>query len=699
MDKPGERVAARVVLAVALAVAWLNFLLTTKWAALPGALNGPKRPWYGTALALATVLMIVSRRRETRIQLRGAALAAVAALAFLVYVFLAVFPPSSWHLLPFDDDWVPRFQSTVDGVALLRHGVVVAWQWAFLGGYQTSADLAQNMTVVGALPMIIFGDRVGFHLLQFLLIAGIPFLVWRDIASDGDRPTAWLTGFLALMCAIGFFGTLVPSGDTNSIAGVFAAMVALTGSRLAAAGRRFGSLVLVGGLALALYDHAAFFGYAVVYLVLESLYYRDRARALRLAIAVPCAAVVALPQFFELLAYHRYFLTNNLVYGPVHLDRRVLFHIAHEIFYNVQILVLPSRWFNDYLSLVKVFLAVFVFVAVRPGRSRARLYAWFGLATMALLQLNAVEVGYLFDREMHMLAAFAAPPLAFFAVHYTWDRRLAWALAAVFGLYPQTGTAAVPHVRTVRDFDPALVDRLAALDGARVLLENSPHRDLDSSPATRTERTPFNVHFEAYLPETTGKLYYGQTWDCWHWTPFRGEVVAGGSFRGEAIDKTSLDDFEREMRKWGVRHLVVWSVATRRYLDAAPDRFVRRWSHGRWVDYEMVDPDTRSVVTSPGTGVLRATGPLGGEVDLSGVKRDTLVVVRMNYFPAWSASSGGRDVPVFDQDGQLAFRAPADGSQVVMLRYPTRRGLLVLAGFVLFAGTRGAARVGASRAS
>lgn len=699
MDKPGERAAARAVLAVALAVAWLNFVLTTKWAALPGALNGPKRPWYGAALAAATILTLVSRRRETRLQLRGAAIAAAGALGVLVYVFLVDFPPATWHLLPFYDDWVPRFQSTVDGLALLRSGVVVGWQWAFLGGYQTSADLAQNMTIVGAIPMIIFGNRVGFHLLQLVLIAGIPVLVWRDIASDGDPATAWLTGFLALVCAIGFFGTLVPSGDTNSIAGVFAAMVALTGSRLAVTGRRLGSFVLVGGLALALYANAAFFGYAVVCLIIESIYYRDRARALRLAIAVPCAVVIALPQFFELIAYRRYFLTNNLVYEPVRLDRSVLLHVAREIFYNVQILVFPDRWFNDYLSLVKVFLVLFVFVAIRPGRSRARLYAWFGLAMMVLLLLNAVEVGYLFAREMHMLAAFAAPPLAFFAVHYTWDRRLAWALAAVFALYPQTEAAAVPHVQTVRDFDSALIDRLTTLDGARVLLENSPHRDLDSSTVTRTERTPFNVHFEAYLPATTGKLYYGQPWDCWHWTPFRGEVVAGGSFRGEALEKTPLDDFQRDMRKWGVHHLVVWSVETRRYLDAAPDRFVRRWSEGRWVDYEMLDPDPRSVVTSTGTGILRSTDPLDGEIELSGVNRDTLVVVRMNYFPAWSASANGHDVPVFDHDGQLAFRAPADGSLDVTLRYARRPGLLALAGFAMLAGTLAVAGVGASRMS
>ena len=50
-------------LAFSLVLAWLNFLLTAKWAAIPGALNGPRWPWYGTALLAATILTISARKR------------------------------------------------------------------------------------------------------------------------------------------------------------------------------------------------------------------------------------------------------------------------------------------------------------------------------------------------------------------------------------------------------------------------------------------------------------------------------------------------------------------------------------------------------------------------------------------------------------------------------------------------------------
>mgnify|MGYP003347788693 FL=1 len=55
-----------VALTVSLVIAWLNFLLTAKWAALPGALHGWKGPWYAAALAAATLLTWSGRRQVGR---------------------------------------------------------------------------------------------------------------------------------------------------------------------------------------------------------------------------------------------------------------------------------------------------------------------------------------------------------------------------------------------------------------------------------------------------------------------------------------------------------------------------------------------------------------------------------------------------------------------------------------------------------
>jgi hypothetical protein len=55
------------------------------------------------------------------------------------------------------------------------------------------------------------------------------------------------------------------------------------------------------------------------------------------------------------------------------------------------------------------------------------------------------------------------------------------------------------------------------------------------------------------------------------------------------------------------------------------------------------------------------------------------VVIRMNYFPAWRAYLDDIEVPVYGDDGQLAFDAPRDGEYVVDLKYPRRRALIAMA--------------------
>jgi hypothetical protein len=670
-------------LAIVLAFAWGNFLGTVKWAEYPGALNGWKRPWYFAALLAVTLLLAFGRRVDEPVRLRGVSWLNAGACVLLAAAFLASFPPASWFLMPFFDDWSPRFQSTVDGLELLKQGAVVGWQWNLLGGHQTSADLTQPLTMVAAVPMLLFGDRLGFHLLHFVLVVGIPYMVYRDALAETSRDVARLTAFFVLICTVGIFGTIMPSGDTNAIAGVFSAMLALTGSRLARAGRRVGAVLLVLGLALAVHSHAGFFMYACLFLAFEAVFYRDWRMAVRAGLAIAAAVAASLPQNVELLLYPDFFITNNIIYAKEPID---WLSVARKLFYNVEILLHPHRWFNDYLSLTAVFLAVLIWLAWQPGRHRARLYAGFALLTMAMLRLDVPEAGYLFARPMHMLVAVTPLPLAWFVVHHSGSRWLAWSLVAVIGLYVQTYFGPVWHVDQVRDFDAALVDRVASRDGNMVLLENSPHRDLDAAPNRRTARTPFGVHFEMMLTDATGKRLYGQTWDCWHWTPFRGQVVAAGSFRGRAIGETPMTDFVSEMRKWGVQHLLVWSDATRAYLDGAPAQFRPRWSSGAWTEYELVGADIRSVVMPEGSGTLEPGDQLSGKIHLTKASAGRPVVARMNYYPAWRASSPAGDVELFDVNGQLAFTAPADGDYTVDLIYPRRRGLIAVAILALLGG-------------
>jgi len=351
---------------------------------------------------------------------------------------------------------------------------------------------------------------------------------------------------------------------------------------------------------------------------------------------------------------------------------------VRTVYYNVEILALPRRWFNDYRSLTNVWLPALVVMAFAPGRSRAGFYASAVVLTQGLLRVNTSEAGALFDRIQHMMPLLAGPALAGFVLRFSGTRRLALSLVALIGLYVATSFVPVRHVPDLRTFDPPLIDRIAASDGNMILVEISPHRDMDSDPVRRSPTTPFDVHFEGLLPDVAGQRFYSQMWDGWIWSVWRGQVVGAGTFRGRAIDETPPAIFAAEMRRWGVRHLFVWTDASREYL-ARSGVFTSRWRNGLWSDFELAHVDTRQVITTTGSGRLRALDLLGGDVELVDVTAGSSVIVRANYYPAWRAYAGGREVRLYSTDGQIAFDAPGNGSYVVRFEYPRYRWLSILA--------------------
>ena len=671
--------------ALSLALAWPNFLFTGKWAGLPGALNGARLPFYAAALLAATVLLIVTRRQVGAPATLGRA-ASGALLAFGVTLLLAALfsrlPVSTWGELPFKDDWTPLYQSAVNGVRLMRRGTVVGWNWWLMGGYPTSTDIAQSFGALAFAPMLIFGERVGYHVLHVVMFLSIPALLWWDLRQD-DREAAIVTAGFASVFTAGYFATLGNSGDTNSLTGVFCAGLALIGSRAARGGKRWGGPVLMLGLTLGLYSHVAFVVYAGIYLLLEVAYYRDVRALFRLAAASAFAILASLPVHWESLRYPAYVSFNNTVYDPGAPFNWPVF--ARTIYYNVEMLAFPHRWFNDYRSITNVWLPALVVMAFSPGRSRAGFYACATVLTQLLLRFNTSEAGAIFDRIQHVLPLVSAPAFAGFVLRFSGTRRLAAALAATIALYIATSFAPVRHVPELRAFDPPLIDRIAASDGNMILVEVSPHRDMDSDPVRRSPRTPFDVHFEGLLPEVAGQRFYSQMWDGWVWNVFKGQVVGAGTYAGRSIDETPPEAFAGEMRRWGVRHLFVWTDAARAYLERS-GFFAERWRGGPWSHFELLDADTRAVVTPTGSGRLANLDFLGGDVQLSGVHAGAIIRVRANYYPAWRAWLRNREVRLRSAEGQMEFVAPESGDYVVRLVYPRYRWLSVFSFAAAIAG-------------
>ena len=139
--------------------------------------------------------------------------------------------------------------------------------------------------------------------------------LWWDL-RDEPRDTRLAGTALGCFFAAGYSGPLGSSGDTNSLVGVCCVILALGGSHAARRGQRWGGPVLLLGLTLALYTHAAFAIYAGIFLLIEAAYFRDWRAVGRLALASALAAVASLPTHWESLRYPEYVSFNNTVYDP-----------------------------------------------------------------------------------------------------------------------------------------------------------------------------------------------------------------------------------------------------------------------------------------------------------------------------------------------------------------------------------------------
>ena len=331
--------------------------------------------------------------------------------------------------------------------------------------------------------------------------------------------------------------------------------------------------VLLLGLTLALYTHAAFAIYSGIFLLIEAAYFRDWRAVARLALASALAAVASLPTHWESLRYPEYVSFTNTVYDPN--APKDWAGVARAVYYNTEMLVFPQRWFNDYRSINNVWLPVLVVAALLPGRSRASYYAWLAVIAQALLRINTPEAGVIVERIQHVFPLLTAPALAGFVQRCAGTRWTAWGVLATLALYVSTAFAPIRHVAELRDWDPAFIDRVQAADGALIVIESNPHRDMDRHPTRRTPTTPFDVHFEGLLPGVTGKRFYAQMIDGWVWGAWRGEVVAAGTFRGTPLSETPAAEFDAEMARWGVKHLFVWTDAARTYLAGAG--YTERW--------------------------------------------------------------------------------------------------------------------------
>jgi hypothetical protein len=213
----------------------------------------------------------------------------------------------------------------------------------------------------------------------------------------------------------------------------------------------------------------------------------------------------------------------------------------------------------------------------------------------------------------------------------------------------------------------------------------------ESKLGRRTEKWSDDVHLVGVFAMETGKDFFASGLNGWPPSVFRANSIICGTYRGKFLSEYPAQEIRVLLRKWGIRYLVLWSEEARRYFSAQRDSYKLIWKIDtrelqrrgfepvQWEIYEFLDADPRSVVVAPGSGEIETKGYFTKILRLRGVTKGEKVTVRMNYFPAWRAFWEGHEVDLFNEDGQLALRSPADGDLVIYLYFPKYKFLTMAA--------------------
>ena len=655
---------------------------------------------WGGALALALArepLEVLPGLKPALRALTQPWLALFVVLAGALAVLAVKFPPADWGQLIFFDDYPTIYYASLRGLRTLAQGGVFGWDTRLLGGYYAVSDVNHNLALF-LLPFALFGPRLGYHLLIGCSALAFPLLLALWVRQTFRQLGAvalgiWIAGFFYLTV----MDNLLHWGMLNSFLGLDLLIMALGLVGRVRDRRPWAIFPLALCLGLAVYAHVGFFLYALAFLGLaflgsgpNGLSWPGRILARDLALAVLGGVVLSLPMTVHYLAFPGYFIESNESWAPQTVNwGRSLQQSWHNLLAYANLnpwLALPVK----YQALFLLTLPGSVWVAAR-GEKAAR---WSAVCAALVAGASVLEIPGLtlalarlkFTLPIFLIVIFVA---------WAWDGRqgaprpaaLLLLGALLWVAWPPRATWPVAHLPSLQDFHPALMEQVAALPaGEWVVWEAQSSYDVIDDPAEQSPHGPVGAHLEAFLPLETDKRYMTLIQEGYHHSIYRGNVLNAGAFRGQAIRHVPLEVMRGFLDRWGVGHLVAWSEPSRRYFDAHPDWFDPVWSDEQWTLYAYTGADPRAVLVSPGTGHLEGEGPFGFRVVLEGVQAGQVVVVRQNTFPAWRARWEGGEVPLFADDGRLAFVAPADGDYTVIFQYPRFEAASVLALGALAAG-------------
>ncbi len=596
-----------------------------------------------------------------------------AGIIVLIGYFFVAFPIKDINSIPFHEDFVQFYTLSMQGINTLMHGSVFGWNSSMLGGYYTASDMVSDKAFF-LLPFMAFGSRVGFHLMILAFILAIPLLIYWFISLKSSETTTRSIAFiLAVPFALYYFRSALRTGTLDSMMAAPFFILNLIALELLYQKKRYAGFLLGLSLVLTFYLHMGIFILSSLFIFAEWLIREDKPENFRRLGLIAVLALLATMNFTGFfLSDPGYFTLNNGQFAASPMGSLNMFAWVGDLISELERLAVLNFAPHELLGLVFIFLpAILLFRKYYKNVIEAAKYFWFLAAAAVISIAGRSTLILIFQSANHILPIFLAVVLTFLlSAEFKRFRLLAISILICIPVVVSPSPERFPHVKDLASFDKSLVANIKKMDGNMILLEARDTWNLVSDAGKQSEPDPLRIHAESLFPMETGKNFFTYYTAGYSHSRFRGNALDSGSFRGHMISDYPVNTFNGLMKKWGIRYLILWSSASRDYFSRYPQYYRLIWHDKNWYEYKFLGADTRSVASPHGSGILKNDDPFGKRVELSSVRKNDEIVVRSDMMPQWKAYYNGSPIPLYAKDGQMAFRAPADGNYVITMRFP-----------------------------
>ncbi len=653
------------------------------------------------AVVIAGTLIFLVERRISRYVARIWAVVFNRWLAYVGYIaagtffFQLRFPFSTFNRFLFSHDF-PMFQYTVHlDSNVLKQGWLYGWESAFSGGYPTFLNL--RSLLIPYAPFAFLPPALGFHVMILTTYLAVPFLChWLAKEISADRDVAVLSGWAGVALMTTYHWHILFWGMMPTFTSIPFLILAVGFFVRAMKGSKWGVFLSALFWAPVAYIHLGHFAHAGIVLFILAFLYTWRERSAGAAKTLGKVTVITLlfasPYLIEFLRFHSHvLLTNYFSYPP-----EDLLGVVRKLLTNVSLFVptlmwhwsrafqaaaLPDTGYFAFFTIFSLAVAYLVFSGNGAYRRTGLLYAGVILVS-ALSFVPKFQLS--FQRMLYMVPPIMALALGCWCAEAKKRGLLTpfyvLILLLIFYTRPFFGhDKAIPTLEKRGDFDPSVVEEVKHLDGNYILFENTaslcPY--VDRLHEFQGVEEKWDVHAPGFLRLATRKRFFAHPGYNPHpYYDLRDTYIATGTYMGHDLADYEPDMFKRLFVKWGIEYLVLWSRPAKAYFGQDPD-YEKVLDGARYTIYRFRRADPRAVVTEGGGGYVRYPGNFTAEVTLKGVPDGSRVIIRTNYFPQWRATCDGREVTLFNQNGQTAFDAPQSNCAVQM-HFPKHTGYFLI---------------------